>query len=350
MKVNTSTIAQKAGVSRVTVDKVIHNRPGVSEATRKRILEIIEELNYIPPQQRKKAAAGEKKLRLAVLLPDTDDSYAQKLQKGIRSACQQMSSSAPDLNFYFCNPYDPLPMEGILQYLLRNPVDGVILRAISDNSIRRCVRELTAASIPVFTVDADIEDSGRICFLGEDLYQTGRISASMLCRSIGYRGKVALFIGSRNVETSSLRLQGFQDYLADCAPAVEVVAIVETMDQHIIAYREARRLLTEHPDMAGLWNAVSCGEDVARAAEDMEMADRVCIGTLLLNRSIYPLIRQGVIDYTLALVPFEMGRKIIGIAAQYIRQGIRPEQEHIESPAYIAIDANIDQLSKEYPL
>src|SRR5690606_18563149 len=41
-------IARRANVSIATVDRVIHNRTGVSEKTRKKINEIIKELDYQP--------------------------------------------------------------------------------------------------------------------------------------------------------------------------------------------------------------------------------------------------------------------------------------------------------------
>jgi LacI family transcriptional regulator len=41
-------IARRANVSIATVDRVLHNRKGVSKQTKEKILSIIEELNYEP--------------------------------------------------------------------------------------------------------------------------------------------------------------------------------------------------------------------------------------------------------------------------------------------------------------
>jgi LacI family transcriptional regulator len=45
---STRTVAQQAGVSIGTVSRVMNNKPGVSEATRQRVLEVIHELKYSP--------------------------------------------------------------------------------------------------------------------------------------------------------------------------------------------------------------------------------------------------------------------------------------------------------------
>ena len=47
MKVTMQQIADIAGVTRATVDKVVHNRPGVRPATREHIQKILTEYNYL---------------------------------------------------------------------------------------------------------------------------------------------------------------------------------------------------------------------------------------------------------------------------------------------------------------
>lgn len=48
MKINSTEVARKAGVSRSTVSRVINNNPSVVESTRQKVLKVIEELNYTP--------------------------------------------------------------------------------------------------------------------------------------------------------------------------------------------------------------------------------------------------------------------------------------------------------------
>lgn len=46
MAITIKQISEMANVHRSTADKVLHNRPGVSEPVRKRIQKIIDECNY----------------------------------------------------------------------------------------------------------------------------------------------------------------------------------------------------------------------------------------------------------------------------------------------------------------
>jgi LacI family transcriptional regulator len=61
-------IARRAKVSIATVDRVLHNRKGVSKQTKEKILSIIEELNY-EPNLLAQRLASRKILRLATLIP-----------------------------------------------------------------------------------------------------------------------------------------------------------------------------------------------------------------------------------------------------------------------------------------
>ena len=66
MKVTIRKIAALAGVSRGTVDKVIHNRPGVSDAVRAKVRAIIEEQGYRPPAHHRAPEEKPPSFRLSV--------------------------------------------------------------------------------------------------------------------------------------------------------------------------------------------------------------------------------------------------------------------------------------------
>ena len=65
-------IAELAGVSRGTVDRVINNRSYVKAEVRERVLRIAQETGYVSPREAylREQARGNKALKLGVLLPD----------------------------------------------------------------------------------------------------------------------------------------------------------------------------------------------------------------------------------------------------------------------------------------
>jgi len=80
-------IARRANVSIATVDRVLHNRSGVSEKTKKKINDIIKELDY-QPNILASRLASKKIISLAVLIPRVSEEtdFWEAPMKGITRA------------------------------------------------------------------------------------------------------------------------------------------------------------------------------------------------------------------------------------------------------------------------
>ena len=80
-------IARLANVSLATVDRVLHNRIGVSDATRTKIQKIIKNLDYRPNILARRLASG-KVYHFAALIPQVPEetAYWQALLNGINRA------------------------------------------------------------------------------------------------------------------------------------------------------------------------------------------------------------------------------------------------------------------------
>ena len=89
-------VAKKAGVGLGTVSRVINDSPQVSEATRRRVLEVIAELNYTPNPTARRLSLG-KTLTVAVITPFfTRPAFIERLH-GIENT---LAESDYDLNIY----------------------------------------------------------------------------------------------------------------------------------------------------------------------------------------------------------------------------------------------------------
>ena len=79
MKMTIRKIAELAGTSRSAVDKVIHDRPGVSEAVRQEVLRVIEQTGYVPLHERRTAGAPNPRVHtVAVFLPPLNNPYFRR--------------------------------------------------------------------------------------------------------------------------------------------------------------------------------------------------------------------------------------------------------------------------------
>ena len=92
-RVRIKDIAKMADVSVGTVDRVIHGRSGVSESSRKRVEEILKQLDY-QPNMYASALASNKKYAFACLLPlHEKGEYWTDVETGIHNAVETYSDS-----------------------------------------------------------------------------------------------------------------------------------------------------------------------------------------------------------------------------------------------------------------
>jgi LacI family transcriptional regulator len=78
-----SEVAQRAGVSKMSVSRVLNNSPLVTEATRQRVLKAMAELNYTPSAAARSLKRGRSKL-IGVLLPASNNPIYNRYIDGIK--------------------------------------------------------------------------------------------------------------------------------------------------------------------------------------------------------------------------------------------------------------------------
>jgi len=95
-----------ADVSVGTVDRVIHGRSGVSESSRKRVEEILKQLDY-QPNMYASALASNKKYAFACLLPlHEKGEYWTDVETGIHNAVETYSDFNVAVHLSYYDPYD----------------------------------------------------------------------------------------------------------------------------------------------------------------------------------------------------------------------------------------------------
>lgn len=87
-----SDIAKLANVSNSAVSIVLNNKPGVSEKTRKKVLEIIKKYNYTPNNLAQALVAKETK-SIGLIIKEIDNPYFAKVMKGVYDTCSELGYS-----------------------------------------------------------------------------------------------------------------------------------------------------------------------------------------------------------------------------------------------------------------
>ena len=143
LKVTIKSIAQEAGVSIGTVDRVLHNRGGVNKETQKRILQIAERLDYRPNSISKALACLRNPRTIAVLINSPDYNYfASEVYRGISTVAEEISDFGIEVVYYFMHSTDEAEQLQWLEKIKNSNISGLILKPVNYPSIRQQIDEI----------------------------------------------------------------------------------------------------------------------------------------------------------------------------------------------------------------
>src|SRR5699024_10230121 len=130
------------GVSMATVSRVVNGNPNVKPVTRKKVLEVIEQLGY-RPNAVARGLASKKTTTVGVIVPDISHMFYAELARGIEDIATMYK-----YNIILSNSDQIREREfSLINTMLGKQVDGLIF--ISENITDTHVDEFKRARIPV---------------------------------------------------------------------------------------------------------------------------------------------------------------------------------------------------------
>lgn len=197
-EVSIYSIAKELGISPSAVSRVVNNRTGVSEETRRNVHVLLRKYNFkvnYPPQR---------KTRIAIVSANTLISlYISSVISGIRCYVQEN-------DLMICSiMYDHSSRESLLSVIRDQQCSGVII--LNPGHFDRDFAELDSSGLPVMLVDMTTSYPN-IGFVDNDSY-LGVYSAVRHLISLGHR-KIGYLNGSRNLNHLQ-RCKGYLNAMKD---------------------------------------------------------------------------------------------------------------------------------------
>jgi LacI family transcriptional regulator len=222
-RVTMSDVAREAGVSLMTVSRVVNNKGDVSTATRQHVLATVERLGY-RPSSIARGLATKRTRTLGLVIPDIANPFFSDVARG-----SEHEAHAEGYNVFLCNTEeDPQREESLLHSLEEQRVDGVVLCSsrLDQDRLLEALQRHPAVVLVNLWLDAD--NVGTVLL---DDQSGGRIATEHLLNS-GHRA-VGFLAGPPMSQSGQNRAGGYRAALADahlsnhsawtrpCAPMVE---------------------------------------------------------------------------------------------------------------------------------
>ena len=217
MSITITQIAKLAGVSRGTVDRVIHQRGRVAPEVEKRIRDIMDEI-------------------------EKGNQFFQLIHSGMKEAISQFRDYPISVDFRHINGVDEEEYLKVLDEL-ESKVNALIIAGLQTKRIVEKVNQI-AKKIPVMTLNIDLEDSYRIGFIGIDDYKAGTCLAGLAHNLTRSGENILILSGSKTIHSQSQRVNGFLDTMKQY-PEILLSNVIYTEDKLEISNKLLKEILSK---------------------------------------------------------------------------------------------------------
>lgn len=253
-RVTAQDVAEAAGVSLATVDRVLNNRKGVKNSTIARVHQAMDKLNFVRDQAAANLAR-KKSYRFTFIVSAGETVFFSNIRAEIEAAKDQAAKDRIDINMVVVPPLDPQAILDAIDQQGDDLGDGVALVAVESQAVRDAINELRARGLHVVTLISDIPNSGRERFVGIDNVAAGRVAASLLKRFISPRtGDIAVVAGSGTLRDHVERRLGFEQVMRAECPDLNILPWIEGEDVAGIVEEKLSQLLAESPAIVGIYS------------------------------------------------------------------------------------------------
>jgi LacI family transcriptional regulator len=302
-------IAQEAGVSIATVDRVLNKRQGVRPVTADRVWAAAQRLSAARSGTAL-TLARRHDLRFDFILPAGAGPSMDNLRHYIEVAGRTLGV---ETRCHAVARMNPRVQAEKIAAAAGESSNGVGFHALEHPLVRDAVEQLADRGIPSIALLSDLSNSKRIGYVGMDNRSAGRTAGYLMGRFVrGGSGKVAILAGSPLYRNHEEREMGFRGILREAFPALEILNLVEGQDEPEANYRQIGGLLDRHAELIGIYSIGSGNRGVVRALRERGKIDAVT----LIGHNLTTVSRQFLLDGSMDAVIHQDMRRAANLAVR----------------------------------
>lgn len=216
-QVKIKDIAQLAGVSAGTVDRILHNRGNVSEKSREAVEKVLAEVGY-KYNIHASAISFRKEFRIIITIPmPSAGEYWGTVRNGIEHALEEFSDIRIDCRYMTYNQFDEFSCHETFSRIPQENPDAVIIGQTFENETISLCSLLDEAEIPYVFVDSIAKGTNPVETFTTDQHSCGFLLGRLLDIMTPENSSLAIFntesIGESESSNSLQRKEGFLEYM-----------------------------------------------------------------------------------------------------------------------------------------
>ena len=329
MRATIKMIAEQAGVSIGTVDRVLHNRPYVKAEVRERVLRVMEELDYRPNQMASALATSGTARRMAVVQPEWDPYVREAMDQGVARFREARRDYNVTVDIHNYAQGDTETCLRLMEQAVENGTQGIALCASDCGAVRAKLEDLKARRVPVVTFNSDIPGGARLCYVGEDAHRAGRIAGEIAAKFLRPGEPLLLVYAGLDYAGHKARADGFLERLGELGFRREDCRIAATHNDYGETLEAVTAALEAEPDLRYVYMAnlsvPACVEAIRRCGR----TGRVRVLSHDSGPEIRQFLKEGLVDFTIDQNLVYQSYQSLDLLFRAVAERKQPERERL---------------------
>jgi LacI family transcriptional regulator len=240
--ININELARQLNLSKSTVSKALRDSYEISQETKKKVLELAQQLQYIPNPYAS-SLRRKKSNTIGVVIPEVADSFFSHAIKGIESVAREKG-----YHVLVYLTYESFEREkAILKDFTSGRVDGVLISISSETPDTTHVDEMIGKNIPLVFFDRVLEGINTVKITTNDFESSYNATTHLIekgCKKIIY---ISI---SRHLNIINKRMEGYKKALEDHNMKYFDQDIIDCSNDTDSNYAILKKILSRknHPD------------------------------------------------------------------------------------------------------
>lgn len=312
-------IAKLAGVSKGTVDRVLHKRGRVSEKTFEKVKAVLDKIDY-HPNLIARNLKNNRVYHIGVLLPDPAiDPFWAPAHEGILVAAKEFMPFGVLVGEYYYHPDDRASFLAQAGEVLKSEPDALLMAPLFRSESLTVLRKCRDTGIVIASFNNTVDRLHNENFIGQDLFQSGRVAASLIDKMVSPAAAIGI-IHINEEPHMRQKEQGFKNFFKNRNNHDIRIFSYNLSTEGLSDFKEQIvQFIGEHQAMAALFVTNSKAYLLMDALQGTDKG-LVVVGYDLLDENIR-YIRDGRIDFLIHQQPHRQAYLGVGQLAEHFLFG-----------------------------
>ena len=327
MAVTIQQIAEKAGVSRGTVDRALNNRGRINPEVADMVRRTAEEMGYVhKARKRQKNSGGKRKIGIVTQL--SGSSFMLEIKRGIQTGKKELEDLGIEVLVKENTSVHEEDQLRAIDELLKEGIQGLAIMPVDSEAIREKLNWLVnEKKIQVVTFNSDIVGTKRCCFVGMDNKLSGQTAAGLFGVMTRGVGKILVITGYFSSMLNNSRVDGFVEEIKKISPKLEIAGVQGSFNNTEEVRKIIENAMMNISGINGIFVVSGGQEGIVEAFKNLGVDQRPYVVIYDQTKKNEKLLKDNVADFLIDQNGFEQGYRPQRILADLLLNDNQPEKE-----------------------